>query len=302
MMDERCISCSKRVEWMVLGINLGLFVVKGSFAILSSSKSLLADAFESLANVIVTIVVLVSLRIAAKQADHKYPYGYGKMEFLASGIVNMLLMLAAIYFIFAAFKEMVVVGPEKPPGLIAIAAALISIVANQLAFGYGRCVGERFGSAAILSNAMVNRADIGTSVAVIVAVVGSNLGFGKLDHIVAVAIGILIIKVTSEGLQKAVKGLMDVSVGSDEGVIRSLTGNVEGVEHVGDVKARLVGRRLWIDLNVFVSADQVLKHALETTREIRSALREKINNVSEVSIQLFPHESRAIHAQNTGRR
>lgn len=296
----KCVACSKRVEWIVLGINLGLFIVKGSFALASSSKALLADAFESLANSIVTIVVLVSLRISAKQADDKYPYGYGKMEFLASGIVNMLLMLAAVYFIFDAFREMVAVGPERPPGLIAIAAAVMSIVANQVAFGYGRCAGEKFGSAAILTNAMVNRADIGTSVAVIVAVIGSNLGFGKLDHIVAVAIGILIVKVTSEGLQKAIQGLMDVNVRSEEELIRRLAKGVSGVEEVGAIKARRVGRDVRVDLDVFVPPDRILDNALETVQSIKSALDRRTRSISEVSVQLFPYDGGAVPARNAG--
>ncbi|MHC4085591.1 MAG: cation diffusion facilitator family transporter [Planctomycetota bacterium] len=216
MIAQRCVNCSKRVEWVVLGINFSLFLLKGWFVLISHSKSLLTDSFESLANFIITIVVLVSLKMASRRADEKFPYGYGKVEFLASGIVNMLLMIGAIVYIFMSFSEMVMVGPEKPPGLIAIVAAVISIIVNYIAFGYGRCVGEKLGSSAILANARINLADIGTSVAVIVAVVGSNLGFSQLDHIAAIVICIIIIKVTLDGVKKAIRGLMDASLHSEE--------------------------------------------------------------------------------------
>ena len=85
MIDQRCINCGKKVEWIILGINLGLFFVKGSFALISHSKSLLTDSFQSLANFIITLVVIASIRLAARGADKKFPYGYGKVEFLASG-------------------------------------------------------------------------------------------------------------------------------------------------------------------------------------------------------------------------
>lgn len=276
---------------MVLGVNLGLFILKMVFALASNSKSLLADALQSLANLLITIVVLISLRIAARDADNKYPYGYGKIEFLASGVVNTLLMFGAIVFVILSFSGMLVVGPEKPPGMIAIVAAGISVVANYIAFGYGRCVGEKSGSMAMMANAMVSRADMGTSAAVVVAVVGANLGFARLDHIAAIVIGILIIKVTLDGVMKALKGLMDSSLQSEELHIRSLTEQIEGVQRVGDVKARLVGRSLWVDMSVFVPADWVLKRGLQTVRKIKSVLHRKMQSISTVSVQLMPGET-----------
>jgi cation diffusion facilitator family transporter len=287
MIAQRCINCSKRVEWVVLGINLGLFLLKGWFALISHSKSLLTDSFESLANFIITIVVLVSLKMASRRADEKFPYGYGKVEFLASGIVNMVLMIAAIIFIFFSFHEMVMVGPEKPPGLIAIIAAGISIFVNYIAFGYGRCVGEKIGSSAILANAQINLADIATSVAVIVAVIGSNLGLSQLDHIAAIVICILIIKVTLDGAKKAVKGLMDASLHSEERHIRNLIEDIVGVGNIGEIRARLVGRSLLIDMDIFLPPESILSKGLETVGKIKNILHRKRKDISDISVQLL---------------
>jgi cation diffusion facilitator family transporter len=288
MTDRRCVNCSNKVEWMILCINFGLFFVKGSFALISHSKSLLTDSFQSMANFIITLVVIASMRLAARGADKKFPYGYGKVEFLASGVVNISLMLGAIVFILFSFFEMVMVGPEKPPQLIAVIAALISIIANMLAYRYGRCAGEKVGSSIILANAEVSRADVGTSIAVIIAVVGCNLGFSSLDHIVAIAIGAMIIKVTWDGAKKAINGLMDVSLRSEEMHILNLVEDVEGVQRVDDVKVRLAGRDLLVDMNVFVPGDVVLGAALETVSKIKNKLRRKIKSISEVSVQLLP--------------
>ncbi|MHC4544606.1 MAG: cation diffusion facilitator family transporter [Planctomycetota bacterium] len=287
MIAQRCVNCSKKAEWVVLGINFGLFLLKGWFALISHSKSLLTDSFESLANFIITIVVLVSLKMASRSADEKFPYGYGKVEFLASGIVNTLLMIAAMVFIFISFHEMVMVGPEKPPGLIAIVAAAVSIIANYIAFGYGRCVGEKLDSSAILANAQISLADIGTSVAVIVAVVGSNLGFSQLDHIAAIVICVLIIKVTLDGVKKAIKGLMDASLRTEELHIRNLIEDIEGIERVGDVRARLAGRNLLVDVDIFLPSNWVLSKGLGTVRMIKKVLCRKMRNISDVSVQLL---------------
>lgn len=296
MISQQCIDCGRKVGWIVLGVNLGLFILKISFAVVSGSRSLLTDGFQSLANLLITVVVMGSVKIASRGPDERFPYGYGKVEFLASGIVNTLLMVGAIVFIFASFGEMILVGPEKPPKLIAIVAAGISIAANQIAFRYGRCAGEKLGSSAIMANAMVNRADIATSVVVIAAVIGSNLGVSRLDHIAAIGICVLIIKVTLDGVKKAIGGLMDVSLRSEELHIRNLIEDVKGVKRVGEVKARLAGRKLWVDVNVFLPPKSLLRRGLETTRKIRDVLRRKMGNVSEVSIQLLPFDPRNDHS------
>jgi cation diffusion facilitator family transporter len=300
MISQQCVNCSKKVEWVVLGINFGLFLLKGWFALISHSKSLLTDSFESLANFIITIIVLVSLKMASRNADDKFPYGYGKVEFLASAIVNMLLIIAAIVFIFISFSEMVMVGPERPPRLIAIVAAVVSIITNYIAFGYGRCVGEKLGSSAILANSQVSRADIGTSVVVIVAVVGSNLGLSQLDHIAAIVICILIIKVTLDGVKKAIKGLMDVSLHVEELHIRNLIEDIEGVERVGNVRARLAGRSLLVDVDIFLPSNWVLSKGLETVRNIKNVLCRKMKDISDVSVQLLPLAAPGAPAHKTG--
>ncbi|NQV34055.1 MAG: cation transporter [Phycisphaeraceae bacterium] len=290
MIPQRCIDCGKKVQWIILGINLSLFFVKLSFAIISHSKALLTDSFQSLANVVITIVVICSMRLADRGADERFPYGYGKIEFLASGVVNMMLMLGAIAFIIFTFHEMVMVGPEKPPELIAIAAAMISIIGNMLAYHYGRCAGEKLGSTVILANAEISRADVGTSVAVIVAVVGCQLGFSSLDHIVAIAIGAMIIKVAWDGAQKAVNGLMDASLHNEEVNILNLVEDVPGVSRVDNIKVRMAGRELLVDMDVFVPGDVQLNAGLETSTRIRDLLHKKIKSVSDVSVQLLPIE------------
>lgn len=290
MIPQRCIDCGKNVQWIILGINVSLFLVKGSFAIISHSKSLLTDSFQSLANVIITIVVICSMRLADRGKDEKFPYGYGKVEFLASGVVNMMLMLGAIAFIIFTFHEMVMVGPEKPPEWIAIAAAMISIIGNLLAYHYGRCAGEKLGSAVILANAEISRADVGTSVAVIVAVAGCQLGFSSLDHIVAIAIGAMIMKVAWDGAKKAVDGLMDASLHNEEVNILNLVEDVAGISRVDNVKVRMAGREMLVDMDVFVPGDAQLTAGLEISARIRDLLCKKIKSVSNVSVQLLPIE------------
>lgn len=291
MLLERCKQCGKSAVWIILGINLCLFLIKGAFALLSNSRSLLADSFESLANFIITIIVIVSLRIADRQHSERHPYGYGKIEFLASGAVNLLLLLAAVAFVFISFKDMLMHGQEKPPEFMAITAAVISIIANQIAYLYGKCVGEKLRSPIIMANAWVNKIDVATSLAVIIAVIGTNMGIGFLDHLVAIVIAILIVKTTAEGMGKAIKGLMDYSSKDELKRIKKVVLGVSGILGIKRLGARQIGRKTWVDIEVLISNKRKLKDGLEIMRKLRQTLSEKIRNIADVSIQLVPADS-----------
>lgn len=291
MNDEKCIKCSRYVGWTVLGINLGLFLIKITFAIISHSYSLFADSFESFANLIITVIVLISLKIAEKGQDEKHQYGYGKIEYIASGGINVLLMMGTILFIIMSFKALISYGSEKPPELIAVFAAIISIIGNQLAYLYSKCVGERLHSPAILANAVVSQIDVFTSIAVIIAVVGSNLGIAFLDHLIAIIIAVFIIKTTAEGVNKSIIGLMDQSPKLQVKKIRDISLKVAGVNGIGVLKARQVGRDLWIDIEILISNTLKLQEGLNIVGKLKSALYNNISNIADISVQMIPEKS-----------
>ncbi len=274
--------------WIVLGLNTAMFLVKLSVAYLSGSRSLLADSFQSFANLFISGAVLASLKIAEWGPDEKHPYGYGKMEFLASAVVSLLLLLGAKCFLVFTIWEMATAAGEALPNLIAVGAAVVSIIGNQFAYRYGRCAGERLRSAAILANAKVNQADVWTSWAVIVAVIGANLGWPSLDHIVSIVISLLVARMALFELKDSVKRLMDYSPGSETSRIKRLARNIEGLIEVRDIKTRLVGRNLWVDLEACVRGDLPIAEGLKISRELKAVLIRNITEVAEVSVRLRP--------------
>ncbi len=272
----------------MLGLNAAIFLVKLSVAYLSGSRSLLADSFQSFANLLISGAVLASLKIAAWGPDERHPYGYGKMEFLASAVVSLLLLLGAKCFLVFTIWEMATASGETLPNLIAVGAATVSIIGNQIAYRYGRCAGERLRSAAILANAKVNQADVWTSWAVIVAVVGANLGWPSLDHIVSIAISLLVARMALFELKDSVKRLMDYSPGPETSRIKQLARNIEGLIEVRDIKTRLVGRNLWVDLEACVRGDRPIGEGLGISRKLKAVLIRNITEVAEVSVRLRP--------------
>lgn len=284
--NKKCRDCGYRVTWIVLGINIALLIVKIDVAIYSGSRALMADALQSLAALVISGVILASLKVANRDADENHPYGYGKMEFLISGVVHFFLFLGALAFIVVAIKEMTAAGPEQAPGLLAVAAGLVSMLGNHIAYKYGQCAGRRLGSSAILANAKVNLADFWSSCAVIFAVVGANMGWPSLDHIVALIIGLIIVRVSLMELEKSVIFLMDFSPGTAQ--IKKIASRVEGVKEVRDIKTRLIGRKIWVDLEIGIPGGLEMADALRITRKLKHTLAESLGTIAEVSVRLRP--------------
>ncbi len=286
--SESCLRCGEKVTWIVVGLNTAIFAVKFFVALLSSSRSLLADSFQSLANLIISLIVLASLKIAGREPDEDHPYGHGNIEFIASGVVNLLLLLGALVFLVFSIVEMMEVGVETAPDLIAVLAAIFSIIGNRLASGYGLCAGRRLKSPAIMANARVNQADVWTSCAVIVAVVGANLGWPSLDHIVGIFIGLVIVHMAVVGLWDSVSHMMDQSSGLKPSEIRTLARGVEGVVEIGDIKTRLVGRKVWVDLEARVPGGRALAEGIRISRELERVLIRGHDEIARVAVRLVP--------------
>lgn len=283
---RNCENCAVKATWIVLGINLGMFLLKAVFALNTHSRSLMADAIESLGDVAITGLVLFSLSVVARNKDAKHPYGYGKVEFLIATVINFLLLIGALVFTGASVWEMFNAGPEKPPSLLAALVAAVSIGGNYIAYRYCKCSGEKMHSQAVLANGAVNWADAVTSIAVVAAVVAANLGFSSLDYLVGILIGLWIAMVALNGLESSVKELLDFSPGEQSDRIAEVARGVAGVESVRDVKTRLVGRMLWVDMEVLIAEKCTMGEGLWIVQNIkRSVLRDQ-RRIAEISVRL----------------
>lgn len=282
---KNCISCGKRVSVFILMINIFLVLFKAYFAIVSYSDALFADAFESLNNVIITIIVLISLWITEKGENEKFPYGYGRVEFIASSLANFLLVIASLGFLYVSV-QMTIVGREIVPKPIAIFAAAVAFFLNQIAFHYGKCPGEKLKSPAILANTRANKLDAYTTLVVMIAVIASNLGIPRVDHLAAILIGLIIAYEALEGMILSVRELMGIPYRDEEQKIKYLVSEIKGVRCVNSIKSRSVGRKIWIDIEIALERERTIKEGLIIIRNVKDCLAEKLNNINEVSVQL----------------
>jgi cation diffusion facilitator family transporter len=279
-----------RAAWAGIWSNLLLVTLKIIVGITSGSKACIADGLHSASNIIAAFAIILSQRISKKPFDSRFPYGYGKVEFLIAGAISLLIIAGAVTLIIVSINYLTS-EPSSSPHFSALLMAIISIGANEMLFRYLRCVGTQLKSQTILASAWANRADCFSSFAVIVGVVGSRLGFHHLDPIAAIFVVAVIIKVSIKILQDTVKALMDFSVNDMYGEeIRAVVENIEDVRALSEIKSRHIGQKIWVELDILINPKCTIREGHIIAEKVKTMLLEKIIDLGQVLVHFQPME------------
>lgn len=290
MRYERCNQCGKRVAWVGIWANMVMVIMKLVIGITSGSKSCIADGLHSASNIITAFAIMLSQRISRRPSDSKFPYGYGKFEFLAAGAISLLIVTGAVALITVSVRHLLN-GPSAPPHFSALLMAVMSIGANEMLFRYMRCVGTQLKSQTIMANAWANRADCFSSMAVIIGVVGAKFGLPHLDPIAALFVVAVIIRVSIKILVDSVRALMDTSVNDIYGEeITSVVSKMEDVRGISDLRTRHIGHNIWAELDILVDSRCTIQEGEMIAERVRSRLLDDVMDLERVLVHFVPVE------------
>jgi len=199
-------------------VNMVLFVFKLVAGIIGRSGAMIADAVHSASDFATDIVVLAFVRISAKPRDDDHDWGHGKYETLASLIIGVALFAVGVEILVDSAEKIAAVaaGEVLPrPGVIAMIAAAVSIVAKEALYQYTVRVGRKLDSPSVIANAWHHRSDALSSI-------GALLGIGCAyflgdkwriaDPIAAIVVAALIIKVAYDLCRTALAELLEKSL------------------------------------------------------------------------------------------
>lgn len=286
MKYEACGKCRDEVLWYALALNIGLSVFKGGLGVMAGSAAMVADAFHSAADVVASVVTMLSLKISSKPADAEHPYGHGHIQFISSAIVGLILVGGAMLLLVGSIKNLMG-GEVEPPAKIALVGALISVFLNELMFRYQHCVGVENNSPAIIANAWDNRSDAFSSAAVLVGIAFAAFGYPIADPIAAVGVSILVIKLGMELVIEAIDGLMDSSPEiTDLKQLYALAREAPGVMGVSYIRARRVGEDLHVDVEVFIDDSLKVYEGHMIAELLKDKILGAVEHASDVKVYL----------------
>jgi cation diffusion facilitator family transporter len=281
---KRCYWCAKHVGGINLWGNIGLLVVKLTGGILGRSQALVADAIHSLSDVVVSVLLIISLKVSAAPPDEDHPWGHGNVEFIVSAVFGTLLVCAAMAITVVSIVS-IVQGNEYDTGILAVWAAVISIAANEIMFKHSLCVGQQMDSPAMIANAWENKADVWSSLAALAGVFGARIGFPVLDAIAAAVVGFMIAKNGMRTLILGIKGMTDRSF--DKAMLAQIKEMVlkeDGIRDVSRLRARQIGQKNWIDVEAMFDPQMKVSEVKKIIERIRKNVMDKFERIGDVVI------------------
>ncbi len=284
-----------RVIWIGFFANLLLTVFKLMAGIFGRSSAMVADAIHSITDFITDLVIAGSLKVAARPSDGNHKYGHGKIETLAAAFVGIVLFAVGAGILYSGSIK--IIGhfgdhPLQRPGMVALYAALVSIVLKEVLYRYTLVWGKRTNSSVLIANAWHHRSDVYTSFATLLGI-GGAIFLGQqwviLDPLAAAIVSIFIFKIAVQIIREALLELIETSLpNKKEKEILEIAGSVEGVYDPHDLKTRKIGSNIAIDMHIHVKDHLNIKEAHDITVCLEKRLREKYGEDTHISVHAEP--------------
>ena len=276
-------------------VNFLLLVFKFFAGIAGHSAAMLADAVHSLSDFITDIVVIVFVRIAGKPEDKGHDYGHGKYETLATAIIGLLLLCVGFGIFWNGASSIYTFlrgGQLESPGVVALVAALVSIVSKEILYQYTVIQGKKLNSQAVIANAWHHRSDALSSIGTAIGIGGAILlgdHWRVLDPVAAVVVSFFIMKVSVRLLIPCVDELLEKSLPEDvEKEIEQTVLSCPGVSQPHHLRTRRIGNYYAIELHVRMDGKITLEEAHSTATAIENKLKEMFGKGTHVGIHVEP--------------
>lgn len=275
--------------------NAILLTFKFVAGIAGNSSAMIADAVHSLSDFVTDILVLVFVSISAKPQDQSHDYGHGKFETLASFLIALALMAAAMGIVVSGTMKFLswLDGNElKTPGWIALWAALLSIAIKELLYQYTMHRARKLDSQAMVANAWHHRSDALSSIGAAIGI-GLAIWLGQrwtvLDPLASIVVGLMLVKVAYELLKTSMGELTECSLPEEmENEIIEIILSFNDVGQLHNLRTRRIGNRIAIEAHVRMDGQLPLYVVHERATTIEQKLKERLGPTTHVSLHMEP--------------
>lgn len=276
-------------------VNVVLLVFKFMAGILGGSAAMIADAVHSLSDFLTDIVVVLFVKISSKPEDKDHDYGHGKYETLATSFIGVALLCVGLYILYsgsyrtwAAFNG----APIEQPSIVALWAALFSIMLKEWTYRFTVKVGKEVQSQAVIANAWHHRSDSLSSIGTAIGI-GGAIFLGKewavLDPIAAVVVSIFIIRTAAMLVSGALDELLEKSLpDAEERQIAEIVQSEPEVSGMHHLCTRRIGSRIAIEMHLRMPGDISLNESHAHATNIERKLRSHFGERTHINIHVEP--------------
>ena len=288
-MNERKIA--NKVSFITILGNVLLAVFKLMAGIIANSSAMLSDAIHSASDVFSTIVVIIGIKMASKKADKEHPYGHERLECVAAILLAVVLFITGFGIGAEALKTILSQNYTEiaVPGILALVAAIVSIVMKEGMYWYTRYYAKKIDSGALMADAWHHRSDAFSSVGALIGIGGARLGFPIMDSVASLVIFLFIVKAAIDIFKDAMDKMVDHSCDEEtENQIYECVLNIKDVRGVDMLHTRIFGNKVYVDVEIQVDASYTLKIAHEIAKEVHDDIEKSFPKVKHIMVHVNP--------------
>lgn len=271
--------------------NIILSLFKLIAGVLGNSGAMISDAVHSASDVFSSIIVIIGVKFAAKESDKNHPYGHERFECVAAIILSVILLVCGLFIGNDAIEKISAETPRNlaVPGIVALVAALVSIVSKEVMYWYTRHYAKAYDSGALMADAWHHRSDALSSIGAFAGILGARMGFPLMDTIASLVICIFIFKAAYDIFMDAVEKMVDRSCSDEmEKEITDCAISQDGVIGVASIQTRVFGNKIYVEIDIFAEGTLSLEKSYEISSRVHDAIEHKFEKIKHISVCAVP--------------
>lgn len=278
-----------KVSTNTIIVNIILTIFKLIAGAVASSAAMISDAIHSASDVLSTVVVIIGVHMAEKNPDDEHQYGHERLECVAAIILAAMLAITGIGIGLSGAEKIMSSSATKAPGLLALIAAIVSIITKELMFHYTKRAALKINSGALMADAWHHRSDALSSIGSFIGILGARIGFPFLDSFASIIISIFIIKAAIDIFRDAVNKMTDTACDKDTVTkIEELILACDGVIAIDDLKTRKFGDKIYVDVEILVDGTITLSAAHDIAEAVHTSIENGLENVKHCMVHVNP--------------
>ena len=290
-MEKNQEQIAMRVSYISILGNVLLSIFKLMAGISAHSGAMISDAVHSASDVFSTFVVMIGIKISARASDKEHPYGHERMECVAAIVLATILCITGLGIGKNAIAKLQDGNDAGMviPGILALVAAIVSIVVKEAMFWYTRGAAKKIDSGALMADAWHHRSDALSSVGALVGILFARNGYPVMDVVASLIICVFIVKASYDIFKDAVDKMVDKAC--DEETERELKNFVEaqpGVLGVDLLQTRVFGNKIYVDLEIGADENSTLKESHQVAEQVHDKLEIQFPKVKHIMIHVNP--------------
>ena len=293
--NEKQTKASERIAMRVsrnsIFVNLLLAIGKLAAGIFGNSAAMVSDAVHSASDVFSTVIVMVGVKLSGKESDANHPYGHERLECVAAILLAVILAATGLGIGYQGIEVIWSgdTGKINVPTMLPLIAAIVSIAVKEGMYWYTIAVAKKLQSGALKADAWHHRSDALSSVGSFAGILGAKIGFPVLDPVASIVISIFILKAVYDIFMDAVGKLTDEACDAQtvEQMRQCILGR-DGVFGIDDIKTRMFGNKIYMDIEIQCDGNMTLFAAHEVAEDVHDEIERAFPNVEHCMVHVNP--------------